>query len=313
MLKLCLKNHARVLSLLAVLLVLVYFFCIGHYANQHSSVMQWLVSTWTKETDYEHAWLIFPLMAVMLYHKRQRLAQLAAEGQPQLGGLLFMAAGIVLFALAYRTKQPRLAVAAWPFVVSGALWSLWGLRCAMAAGFALFFSYLSIPLPTFQQSTVWLQLLSTRAAELGCKLLGIATSVHGTSIKLAGLDQRMIDIAGGCSGIRSLMALIMISAFWAYVAPLRFWQKVLLFASALPLAIIGNAVRVTSVLAVAKYYDYDFALGTWHDWSGLLVFFPLSLLGLSLLQFGFSNGFKRVFKRRKVVVISARNDGAQTP
>lgn len=306
MLKLFLKNNARLLSLAAVLLVMVYFFCIGNYANEHSSVMQWLVSTWTKETDYEHAWLVFPLIAVMLYHKRQRLAQLA--GEPQMQGLLFIAAGILLFALAYRSKQPRLAVAAWPFVVSGAVWSLWGLRCAMASMFALFFSYLSIPLPTFQQSTVWLQLLSTRAAELGCKLLGIATSVHGTSIKLAGLEQRTIDIAGGCSGIRSLMALIMISAFWAYVAPLRFWQKVVLFLSALPLAIIGNAARVTSVLAVAKYYDYDFALGTWHDWSGLLVFFPLSLLLLALLQIGFSNGFKRIFKRRKVVIIKQNHE-----
>jgi exosortase/archaeosortase family protein len=69
----------------------------------------------------------------------------------------------------------------------------------------------------------------------------------------------------------------MISAAWAYVAEIRIWQKVLLFLSALPVAIIANALRLTSILVIADKGDARWAATTWYDWSGLLIAYPLSL------------------------------------
>ncbi len=102
------------------------------------------------------------------------------------------------------------------------------------------------------------------------------------------------------------MALLMISAAWAYIAKMALWKKVLLFLAAFPLAILGNALRVTSIFVIAEYGDAKWATTTWHDWSGLLLFYPFSLLLLlvihSLLEGGLP--WKQANKRklRRVVV-----------
>ncbi len=55
--------------------------------------------------------------------------------------------------------------------------------------------------------------------------------------------------------MRSLMALLMLSAAWAYLSDLKFWKKCVLFLSAIPLAVIGNGVRITSIVVLAEYYN----------------------------------------------------------
>ena len=102
------------------------------------------------------------------------------------------------------------------------------------------------------------------------------------------------------------MALLMISSAWAYVAKIRMWQKAVLFIAALPLAIIGNALRVTSIFVIAEYGDAEWAAGTWHDWSGLLLFYPFSLFLLLVLHSVFEGGLpwkknnKRQLRRARV-------------
>jgi exosortase/archaeosortase family protein len=62
------------------------------------------------------------------------------------------------------------------------------------------------------------------------------------------------------------------------------WKKVLLFLSAVPLAIVGNALRVISIFLIAEYGNAEWASTTWHDWSGLLLFYPFSLLLLLVIH-----------------------------
>jgi exosortase/archaeosortase family protein len=84
------------------------------------------------------------------------------------------------------------------------------------------------------------------------------------------------------------------------VAKIRLWQKVLLFLSALPLAIIGNSLRVISIFVIAENGDSKWAATTWHDWSGLLLFYPFSLFLLLVLHSLFEGGlpWKKNAKRR---------------
>ena len=91
------------------------------------------------------------------------------------------------------------------------------------------------------------------------------------------------------------------------MAKIALWKKALLFASALPLAIVGNALRVISIFLIAEYGNAQWASTTWHDWSGLLLFYPITLaamLGIhSLLEGGlpWRAGKRRQVVRKKVV------------
>ncbi len=275
------------------------------------STFQWLNGAWNGETDYEHG-ILFPfvILGLIVY---QFKSLRSAAGKGSWVGLIAVFVGALLFAASYRTLQPRIAAGALPFLLWGGCYFLWGWRVARILAFPLFFFWLAVPLPSFQQATTHLQLIATSLAHHGSSLFGVDTRVVGTTILPVHGDWEPLDIATGCSGIRSLMALLMISAAWAYVAKIKMWQKVLLFASALPLAIIGNALRVTSIFVIAEYGDAKWAATTWHDWSGLLLFYPFSLFLLLVLHSLFEGGlpWKKGKKRRvnrKMVAKSESTD-----
>lgn len=271
-------------------LVLLWFYLgVDRYGSARDfSVFGWLEDAWNDETDYEHG-ILFPfVIAGLIIYRRKDL--MASVGPGSLWGLAAVFVGVVFYAAGYRTIQPRISAGALPFLLWGSVLYLWGWKVSKILAFPIFFFWLAIPLPSFQQATTHLQLLATSLAHHGSSLFGVETYVKGTTIMPAAGDWKPLEIAGGCSGIRSLMALLMISAAWAYVAKIPLWKKGLLFLSAIPLAILGNALRVTSIFVIAEYGDPVWASGTWHDWSGLLLFYPISLFLLlcfhSLLEGG---------------------------
>ena len=225
-------------------------------------------------------------------------------------GYLVILLGTLLYIVSYRTLQPRVAMGALPFILLGSSWVLWGWQVAKMLAFPLFFFWLAIPLPGFQQATTHLQLLATSMAHHGSGLFGVETYVEGTKVLPIKGNWEPLDIAAGCSGIRSLMALLMISAAWAYIAKMALWKKVFLFLMAFPLAILGNALRVISIFVIAEYGDAKWAAGTWHDWSGLLLFYPFSLLILLMLHSLLEGGlpWKKASQRQLRRVSVTRSD-----
>ena len=269
-------------------------------SDRSMSAFEWLRRAWNGETDYEHG-LLFPFVILgLIIYRFKDLREAAANDKGSFLGLIAVFVGAALYAIAYRTFQPRIAAGGLPFLLWGACHFLWGWRVAKILIFPLFFFWLAVPLPSFQQATTHLQLIATSLAHHGSSLIGVETKVMGTTILPVKGDWEPLEIAKGCSGIRSLMALLMISAAWAYVAKIRLWQKAVLFMSALPLAIIGNALRVTSIFVIAENGDAKWAATTWHDWSGLLLFYPFSLFLLLVLHSLFEGGlpWKRNSKRR---------------
>lgn len=282
-----------------ILVIWIVGFYPGFLSGTHSAA-EWLMTAWNPETDYEHGWMV-PLLAVyMLVHACGSLKGQKTTGS--LKGLWLAAAGALLCVLAVRTQQGRVAIGALPFLLTGVVWCYWGDRAAARCAFPFFFLWLSIPLPGFQQATVGMQLLATQAAHWGAGLCGVETIVEGTNITSATGQWDTYSVAGGCSGMRSLMALVMVSIAWGYLADkLALWKRILLGLSAIPLSIVANAFRVSSIFVCAEYINPAFASKTWHDWSGLLFFFPASLLGLMLLH-GVLAGEVPFLKRRRTVV-----------
>jgi exosortase len=274
-------------------------------ASRSVSAAGWIWSSWNDETDYEHGKL-FPIVIVgLIIYKLKDLK--AAAGKGSAIGLWVIFIGILLYIASYRTLQPRIAFAGLPFILWGAVYYLWGWKLARILLFPLFFFWLAVPIPSFQQWTTHLQLLATSLAHHGSSLFGVETYVEGTTVLPLKGNWKPLDIAKGCSGIRSLMALLMISAAWAYIAKMALWKRLVLFLCAFPLAILGNSLRVISIFVIAEYGDAKWASGTWHDWSGLLLFYPISLILLLIIHALLEGGSpwkkyqKRTLKRSVVV------------
>ena len=291
--------------------VLVYFFgIVPRYGPvRANSALGWLLSAWNGENDYEHG-LIFPFLIaglVLLHLKELR----AAAGQGSWLGMAFVLVGVLCYAAAYRTVQPRVAVVGLPILLWGSAFYLWGWQVAKLLAFPLFFFWLAIPLPGLQQATTQLQLLATQLSHLFASACGVETYIQGTDILPVKGDWEPLSIAGGCSGIHSLMALLMISAAWAYVAKISLWKKAVLFLAAIPLAIVGNALRVGSIFVIAEYGDPKWARETWHDWSGMALFYPCALCLLFALHTALEGGLPWRRPERKLLRRTVANTADQ--
>ncbi len=289
-------------SAIVTLVVVFWFYCFEvRYGYRNSlSALGWLYGNWQESADLEHGKFV-PFLALGLITYRFREIRQSID-QGSWIGVGAMAFGCLCYFAAYRTIQPRIAIVGLPFILCGIAYALYGWRVTKMVAFPMFLIWGVIPIPSFQQATTDLQLLATQMAYHGSGLFGVETYTQGTTILPVKGDWKPLSIAHGCSGIRSLMALFMISAIWAYIAKISLWKKTVLFLSAIPLAILGNALRIISIFVIAEYGDAKWASTTWHDWSGLLLFYPISLILLLVVHSVLEGGLPwRRTKKKKLI------------
>lgn len=289
------------------------FFCIPENYTYHSlgkfSAWGW----WMQEhvTGFKFSEISFvPLISLFLlgraWVKRHDLPL-----HKSWHGIWCLAFGALLLVAAVRTHQPRIALLSLCTMLLGLNWYYQGGRFALRCAFPLFFILLWAVPPSLEQSTVPLQIISTKLASWGAGLLGVETYAEGTNICSVSGKWDSFNIAGGCSGLNSLKTLFLISLPWAYLASnLKFWKRIVLVLCSFPLAVISNSFRIASIFVLAEYVSPAFAGKTWHDWSGLTLFFPASLLGLFLIHSLLSGEFS-FLKRRRTVIRSTSDSHAQ--
>ena len=116
----------------------------------------------------------------------------------------------------------------------------------------------------------------------------------------------VLSIAQGCSGLRSLFALVMIGFVFAAFALKSEWQRWVLMATIPLVAIAGNFVRMLMLYFGSRFFGTVFAIGegegnesSFHIGSGLVVF-VVALILLSLFVEVLKHGIKRFFKKKTV-------------
>ena len=185
-------------------------------------------------------------------------------------GLAAVTGAMALYYAGVKAAQPRVAVIGFVVLLYGLAWALTGPAGRRALFFPITFLFLMVPLNFLEERVaVPLRHLMAFASTGLLNLLGIETVQRGTAI-LSNVFH--FDVANPCSGIQSLMALTTVTAAYAYVTQVAQWKRWVLFLSALPLAVLGNLARVTSIALVAQAYGQELATKAYHDWSGFLVF-----------------------------------------
>ena len=264
------RNPLQAFLSAALVAILVYFIgFVPIFINGRFSTWVWGWQAWNAENNYEHAKLIPLIVAFLVWHARGKLKAAAISSSPL--GWIFIGFGLLLFLIAARTLQARLALSALPFLFFGIVLYVWGREVARVLLFPIAFLFFMVPLNFITQATARLQFLETGAASAICNFFGLGVYTVGTVVHAAsGAFQFEVD--EGCSGIRSLMAIAMLSAIYGHLTQDRLWKKLAIFAAALLFAIIGNAGRLVSIFVVARLFGQNVAGGIYHDISGYLSF-----------------------------------------
>jgi exosortase len=271
--------------LVAIITTLVVFFGFvplfikGVYSAGLASAAAWAWQAWSGEEQAHSKLVLFISLGLVCYHWKE------LRDAPKGGanwGLIFVFAGILLFLLSARCLQPRFALASLPFLIFGAVVYLWGPAVGRVVLFPCAFLIFLIPVAALEQITFRLQFLITKIVTHAASLISIKINAVGTTMTAAD-GSFNFEIAEGCSGIHSLIAMTMLAAIYVHLTQDRLWKKIVILAFSIVFAIVGNIGRILTVIVVAKLINPNLAAGIYHHYSGY-VFFPIAFVAMLLFS-----------------------------
>lgn len=239
-----------------------------------------LVSQWASDDDYSHGFFVIPLAAFFAWERRDALAR--ATCRPSFWGLLLIGFSIAAFLAGILGAELFLTRVSLVGVLAGAVLFVWGREHFRVLLFPLAFLLFMIPLPAiiFNQIAFPLQLLASRAGEVTIAAAGIPVLREGNVLQL---PNTALEVVEACSGIRSLVSLLMLGVVLGYFTDPRPPARVLIALSAIPIAIVANAFRVAGTGIGSHWFGPEAAEGFFHTFSGWLIFI-VAFAGLLLVQ-----------------------------
>ena len=257
-----------ILALLALCL-----FIIGYYP-----AIEILVGKWSASEDYAHSFLIVPIIAYMIWDRREIFIKYESSG---FGGLLLLVCSVLSYIIALQTQIPTVIFLATAVTLTGLLMYFGGISVfrELAVPIILIFMIIPIPNQLYSMVTLPLQLKVTQMNEVLVQLLGVPIYREGNVLQI---PEKSFEVVEACSGLRSLIALTTLSLVFGYFTLQKSLFKCLLFIMSIPIAILVNVIRVFVLVVAFHFFKLDLSVGTTHTILGMAVF----LLGLVLLFAG---------------------------
>lgn len=254
-----LPNKAFFFVLLAAWLALFHFLgnaTLGYIRSQSPSLFRWMLDAYDPAGNYlmsddGHGVIIpFVVLALFWWKRKELLAQPLRIWPP---GLLLLALGLLLHLAGYMGQQPKISVVALFVGIYGLMGLAWGPAFLRTSFFPFFLFAFCVPLGMQAQFISFpLRLLVSRLVEWFANgILAIDVTRDGTAL-INTNSHYQYEVAAACSGLRSLIATFAISMIYAFVSFPKWWKRLLLIASAFPLAVFGNLVRMLTIIIAAE-------------------------------------------------------------
>jgi len=239
-----------------------------------------LVAAWEREPDYSHGYLVAPLALYFLWARRERFPGVPA-------GWAWPGLILIVLSIAARTVSARFyvdAVDGWSilFWIAGVIWLLGGWRVLWWGLPSVAFLWFMVPLP--YRAERWLSLpLQRVATKISCWVLQALAQpalAEGNTI-LLGEDQ--LEIEQACSGLRIFVGIVALAFAYLILVRQAWWEKVLLLASVVPIAIVANSTRIVVTGLLGQYVSGAAAQKFTHDFAGwVMIPFAAGLFALVL-------------------------------
>jgi exosortase len=228
-------------------------------------VLKSIASIWASDQNYS-AGQLAPFVALFaVWRERRQLAKVSIR--PCWIGVVVMAIGHGVHVYGQIYMYGSLERYALVLTIVGVVILIGGLRLSRKLVWVLLFLFVAMPLPNrvYQAITGPLQHFAAVSSTFILETAGWDVVRQGNVMLVDGTE--LIAVAEACNGLRMLTSFIIVSFAMAYVADRKPWERIAIFASGVPIAIICNSIRlvVTAILftkvsgETAKLFLHDFA------------------------------------------------------
>ena len=232
-------------------------------------VWKGLISTWYHSDDYSHGFFIVPICAFIIWQKRHILAETPIRSSSW--GLVVIIFSLLLYLLGRLGEIATIASFSMVLVLAGVVIYFFGFQMFKELLFPLFLLLFMIPVPSqiYSTLTIPLQLFVSRVSAGIANLLGIPIYREGNVINL---PEYTLQVVEACSGLRSMISLLTLSAIFAYMTLKSNFLRTLLFITGIPAAIVVNIFRVLLMIMAFYFFQYDLTQGSIHTVFGVVIF-----------------------------------------
>jgi exosortase len=240
-----------------------------------------LSQRWSYDASYSHGWLVPVFAVVLLWLRRDLLPANLVQPSWVFGGLLLaLGVGWRLVGAYFHyvwfdpiSLLPCLAgivllVGGWPAL-------RWSWPAVLFLGFM-------IPLPYRYAGMLAepLQRFATVVSTFLLQALGLPALAEGNVILLSEVEMGIVE---ACSGLRMLVVFFALSTAFALIVRRPIWEKLLIVASAMPIALAANVLRITATGVLHETVSSELANAVFHDFAGWLMMpIGLGMLGAEL-------------------------------
>jgi exosortase len=237
------------------------------------------MSAEASSSEWNYCLMVPFIVGWLVWRQVPQLRALPLTGNAS--GYALLGFGFFLYLAGFLMESYYVGFGAMEFVYAGFILLFLGWSALRLLWFPLAFLMFMWPYNFMEDVALELRMRMSALSHYVLQFIDVPNMLQGTAIlSLPGSASPFaIDIADPCSGIRSLFALVMIAAVYAFIAFDKAWQQLLIIALSVPLVFMGNLVRIVILALGTLHFGDAFALGTntqpswFHEFAGYLVYF----------------------------------------
>ena len=237
----------------------------------HRSTLLAMTAVWDSSETFAHAWVVPPIALWLVWRMRDRV--LAIQPRPALGPLLLVALVSFLWLMgelvAVNTATQFALVALLVLSVPAVL----GWQLARALAFPLGFLFFAVPAGDFLTPTLMTWTADITVAAL--RLSGIPVYREGL---LFVIPTGTWSVVEACSGIRYLLASLMVGTLYAYLNYRSMRRRLLFVLVSMLVPIAANWLRAYMIVMLGHLSNNEIATGADHLVYGWALFGVIIIL-----------------------------------
>jgi exosortase len=233
-----------------------------------------MIERWTSDPQYSHGYLVPIFSAVLLWLRRAEIQ--GDKPSPTWWGVGVLAVGLGFWGAGTYFYVPWFAAISLLVSLGGLAATLGGWPALRWSWQAIAFLGFMVPLPYRIHTALGgaLQALATKVSTYFLQTFGAPAISEGNLILV---NDVKLGIVEACSGLGMLVTFFALSTALAMLLrSAEWWKRLVLVASAIPVAVAANVVRITVTGLLYNAGQSDLARVVFHDIAGLLMM-PLAL------------------------------------
>ena len=271
------------------------------FAALHFKLLDVMVRKWIRDPDWTHGFIIPLFSLYLLYMRREELfaakrrvclldktmmalaplkyGRIVAHVLVFLLGLVMIGLPMVAEAVAMlRIHNHWLAQMSMVAMLFALVLYLGGWSVIRVTWLPILFLLFALPVPEllYSRVAVPLQNIAASGAVMILKVLGVEITSTASALDVISRSgvTHGLTVAEACSGMRLLMAFCALGVAMAYLDYKPIWQRLILVAAAVPIAVFCNVIRV-AITCWMYYIDQpEMGQGFMHTFAGILMLLP---------------------------------------